>query len=93
CCVNRTKDAQHRLILMDSSSIPTKCSLPARVSPPRHFNCDESQFKVHRGVKAFDFCEESNNLVTGGLDQNICLWNPYVPGWAIGLLHGHTSPI
>ncbi|KAM7167731.1 cilia- and flagella-associated protein 337-like [Macrochelys suwanniensis] len=93
-CVNGTKDVQHRLkILMDSSSISTKCSLPAGASPPRRFNCDESQFKVHRGVKAFDFCKESNILVTGGLDRNIRLWNPYVPGWAIGLLRGHTSPI
>uniref|UniRef100_A0A674JBW0 Uncharacterized protein n=1 Tax=Terrapene triunguis TaxID=2587831 RepID=A0A674JBW0_9SAUR len=93
-CVNGTKDVQHRLrILMDSSSIPTKCSLPGGASPPRRFNCDESQFKVHRGVKAFDFCKESNILVTGGLDRNIRLWNPYVPGWAIGLLRGHTSPI
>ncbi|XP_039395514.1 WD repeat-containing protein 64-like isoform X11 [Mauremys reevesii] len=93
-CVNETKDVQHRLrILMDSSSIPTKCCLPGGASPPRRFNCDESQFKVHRGVKAFDFCKESNILVTGGLDRNIRLWNPYVPGWAIGLLRGHTSPI
>ncbi|XP_030419988.1 WD repeat-containing protein 64-like isoform X2 [Gopherus evgoodei] len=93
-CVNETKDVQHRLrILMDSSSIPTKCTLPGGASPPRRFNCDESQFKVHRGVKAFDFCKESNILVTGGLDRNIRLWNPYVPGWAIGLLRGHTSPI
>ncbi|XP_050802249.1 WD repeat-containing protein 64-like isoform X3 [Gopherus flavomarginatus] len=93
-CVNETKDVQHRLrILMDSSSFPTKCSLPGGASPPRRFNCDESQFKVHRGVKAFDFCKESNILVTGGLDRNIRLWNPYVPGWAIGLLRGHTSPI
>nr|XP_025044795.1 WD repeat-containing protein 64-like [Pelodiscus sinensis] len=93
-CVSGTKDVQHRLkILMDSKSVPTRCSLPAGSSPPRRFNCDESQFKVPRGVKAFDFCKESNILVTGGLDRNIRLWNPYVPGWAIGLLRGHTSPI
>ncbi|XP_074849430.1 cilia- and flagella-associated protein 337-like [Carettochelys insculpta] len=93
-CVSGTKDVQHRLrILMDSSSVPPKCSLHSGASPPRRFNCDESQFKVHRGVKAFDFCKGSNILVTGGLDWNIRLWNPYVPGWPIGLLHGHTSPI
>ncbi|XP_028599198.2 cilia- and flagella-associated protein 337-like [Podarcis muralis] len=93
--VSRTKNVKHRLkTLMGSSNVShNKFAPPATASPARRFQCDESVFKVHKGVKTFDFCRESNILVTGGLDRNIRLWNPYVPGWPIAILRGHTSPI
>lgn len=57
-----------------------KLLTPAGTSPPKRFQCDESVFKVYKGVKTFDYCKENNILVTGGLDRNIRLWNPYIPG-------------
>ncbi|XP_060102791.1 WD repeat-containing protein 64-like [Heteronotia binoei] len=94
-CVNRTKNVKHRLkTLMGSrSGSQNKFPIPAGASPRKRFQCDESVFKVYKGVKTFDYCRENNLLVTGGLDRNIRLWNPYIPGWAVGILRGHTSPI
>ncbi|KAL8207025.1 UNVERIFIED_CONTAM: hypothetical protein K2H54_040184 [Gekko kuhli] len=94
-CVSRTKNVKHRLkTLMGSrSDSHNKFPTAAGASPPKRFQCDESVFKVYKGVKTFDYCRENNILVTGGLDRNIRLWNPYIPGWAVGILQGHTSPI
>ncbi|XP_077156459.1 cilia- and flagella-associated protein 337-like [Paroedura picta] len=94
-CVSRTKNVKHRLkTLMGSrSGSQNKFPTPTGASPPKRFQCDESVFKVYKGAKTFDYCRENNILVTGGLDRNIRLWNPYIPGWAVGILRGHTSPI
>ncbi|XP_054845639.1 WD repeat-containing protein 49-like [Eublepharis macularius] len=94
-CVSGTKNLKHRLktLMGSSSGSQNKFPSPVGASPPKRFQCDESVFKVYKGVKTFDFCKEKNVLVTGGLDRNIRLWNPYIPGWAVGILRGHTSPI
>ncbi|KAG8453887.1 hypothetical protein GDO86_000492 [Hymenochirus boettgeri] len=93
-CVEGTKNLQKRLKdLMDSSSTRSKRSMLSGNAPPKRNISDESLFKVKRGVKTFDFCKDTNTLVTGGLDRIVRIWNPYVPGWPIGLLRGHTSPI
>ncbi|XP_075471621.1 cilia- and flagella-associated protein 337-like isoform X2 [Ascaphus truei] len=93
-CVEGTKNLQKQLKdIMDSSSMKSKRSILNGNVPPKRNICDESVFRVKRGIKTFDFCKESNILVTGGLDRIVRLWNPYVPGWPIGLLRGHLSPI
>ncbi|XP_078533773.1 cilia- and flagella-associated protein 337-like [Lissotriton helveticus] len=93
-CVNGSINVQKRMKeLLDTSSMKSKRSMQAGSTPPKRVGSDESIFKVHRGVKTFDFCKECNLLVTGGLDRVIRLWNPYVPGWPTGLLRGHHSPI
>ncbi|XP_053114581.1 WD repeat-containing protein on Y chromosome-like isoform X2 [Hemicordylus capensis] len=93
--VSGTKNLKHRLKILMGSSNGSLNQFPAPVkgSAPKRFRCDESVFKVHKGVKTFDYSRESNLLVTGGLDRNLRLWNPYVSGWSLGILRGHTSPI
>ncbi len=46
-----------------------------------------------KGVTTFDYCHVSNILVTGGMDQSIRLWNPFVNASPIGVLYEHSSPI
>ncbi|XP_043917898.1 WD repeat-containing protein 49-like [Protopterus annectens] len=93
-CVKGSINLQKRLKeVTDGSSIRSKRAMPPGGTPSRRFSCDESIFKVYKGVKTFDFSKERNILVTGGMDRIIRLWNPYVPGWPIGLLRGHNSPI
>ncbi|KAM8939489.1 cilia- and flagella-associated protein 337-like [Pelodytes ibericus] len=93
-CVEGTRNVQQRLRdLMDTSSTHSRRTMLAMNIPPKRNINDESLFRVKRGVKTFDFCKESNILVTGGLDRIVRMWNPYVPGWPTGLLRGHTSPI
>nr|XP_033794798.1 WD repeat-containing protein 64-like isoform X2 [Geotrypetes seraphini] len=92
--VDGTKNVQKRLKdLLDSSSIKSKRSVLVGGVSPKRLPDDESVFKVHKGVKTFDFCKKCNILATGGLDRIIRLWNPYITGWPIGLLSGHSSPI
>lgn len=50
-------------------------------------------FRVTKGISTFDYCHLSNVLVTGGMDQAIRLWNPFVTTSPIGILYGHGSPI
>ncbi|KAM9675026.1 LOW QUALITY PROTEIN: cilia- and flagella-associated protein 337-like [Dama dama] len=40
-------------------------------------------FCIHKGVKAFTFCKGKNLLLTGGMDQIIRVWNPYLPGTSL----------
>ncbi|XP_067889622.1 cilia- and flagella-associated protein 337 isoform X1 [Heterodontus francisci] len=61
--------------------------------PQKRLECDQSVFRVHKGVKTFDFCKKSNLIVTGGMDRIVRMWNPYVPGKPTGLLRGHCAPI
>ena len=54
---------------------------------------DQRVFRVMKGVTTFDYCHVSNILVTGGMDQSIRLWNPFVTSSPIGVLYEHSSPI
>lgn len=40
---------------------------------------DQTVFRIHKGVKSFDYSKEKNMIVTGGMDRLIRIWNPYVP--------------
>ncbi|KAM8918798.1 LOW QUALITY PROTEIN: WD repeat-containing protein on Y chromosome-like [Lycaon pictus] len=44
-------------------------------------------------VKAFSFCKRRNLLLTGGMDQIIRVWNPYLPGKPTGMLKSHMAPV
>ncbi|XP_072433361.1 cilia- and flagella-associated protein 337 [Chiloscyllium punctatum] len=61
--------------------------------PQKRLECDQSVFRVHKGVKTFDFCKKNNLIVTGGIDRIVRMWNPYIPGKPTGLLRGHSAPI
>ena len=45
------------------------------------------------GVLCFDYCYRNNILITGGLDHNIRIWNPYMPKRAIAVLMGHLDAV
>ncbi|KAK6493756.1 WD repeat-containing protein 49-like isoform X2 [Huso huso] len=92
--VTGTKNVLQRLKEMsDAGSVKDRPPLQTGSSAPHRLSSDESVFKAYKGVKTFDFSRESNLLVTGGLDRAIRLWNPYIPGWPIGLLQGHNAPV
>ena len=54
---------------------------------------DQKVFKVTKGMTTFDFCQKNNVLVTGGRDQVIRIWNPFVTAQPIGTLYGQGSPV
>eukprot|EP00794_Sanderia_malayensis_P006938 gene6938-7717_t len=83
-----------REISIHSTGRKTANFPPVRDTPPkRRLDCDETTFRVYKGVRTFDFCKEKNIIATGGMDRLIRLWNPYVPSKPIGILRGHVTPI
>lgn len=54
---------------------------------------DQKIFSVNKGITTFDYCTLNNILVTGGMDQVIRIWNPFVTAKPIGSLYGQGSPV
>ena len=48
----------------------------------KRLSADQTVFYVYKGVKTFDYSEQYNVLVTGGMDRLVRIWNPYVNTWA-----------
>ncbi|XP_033119020.1 WD repeat-containing protein 49-like, partial [Anneissia japonica] len=59
----------------------------------KHLANDQLVFRIHKGVKTFDFSKTKNIIVTGGMDRIVRVWNPYVPLKPTGMLRGHNAPI
>ena len=45
----------------------------------KRLDVDQTSFRIHKGVKTFDFSKKCNIIVTGGMDRIVRIWNPYVP--------------
>ena len=45
----------------------------------KRLEVDQAAFRIHKGVKTFDFSKQCNIIVTGGMDRIVRIWNPYVP--------------
>ncbi|XP_035738138.1 WD repeat-containing protein on Y chromosome-like [Vespa mandarinia] len=73
-----------------SSSKCSECSL--LFSDPTRMRI-QYKFTVARGISCFNFCEESQILVTGGPDCIIRVWNPFVPTKASNIFQGHQATI
>ncbi|KAL2715937.1 WD repeat-containing protein on Y chromosome [Vespula squamosa] len=73
-----------------SSSKCSECSL--LFSDPTRMRL-QYKFTVAKGISCFNFCEESQILVTGGPDCIIRVWNPFVPTKASNIFQGHQATI
>ncbi|CAI9734813.1 repeat-containing on Y chromosome-like [Octopus vulgaris] len=92
-CTISSVDVEQQMKFVKENSF-SKNSLIGELEPPRtRSEHDQTTFKVHKGVKCFDFNKKKNILVTGGMDRLIRIWNPYVPGKPTDILHGHSAPI
>ena len=56
-------------------------------------NMRTSMYRISQGVNAFDYHEQLNLIVTAGVNNNVCLWNPYVVSKPNGLLRGHMASV
>uniref|UniRef100_A0A0L8IAK9 Uncharacterized protein n=1 Tax=Octopus bimaculoides TaxID=37653 RepID=A0A0L8IAK9_OCTBM len=92
-CTISSVDVEQQMKFVKENSF-SKNSLIGELEPPKsRSEHDQTTFKVHKGVKCFDFNKKKNILVTGGMDRLIRIWNPYVPGKPTDILHGHSAPI
>jgi len=45
------------------------------------------------GVNCFTYHKRMNLIISGSINHQVCLWNPYVVTKPVGLLVGHSAPI
>jgi WD40 repeat protein len=74
-------------------NMPNTRSGNASIIAKKRLPGDQRVFKVTKGITTFDYCHINNVLVTGGMDQVIHIWNPFVNEKPIGSLYGQGSPL
>ena len=52
-----------------------------------------TEFKIPLGINGFDYQEGLNLIASAGINNHVCLWNPYVVSKPIGVLRGHMQVI
>ena len=52
-----------------------------------------TEFKIPLGINGFDYQESLNLIASAGINNHVCLWNPYVVSKPIGVLRGHMQVI
>ncbi|ESO89700.1 hypothetical protein LOTGIDRAFT_124680, partial [Lottia gigantea] len=53
----------------------------------------QCEFNISQGVNAFDYNEQLNLIATAGVNNHVCLWNPYVVSKPNGVLRGHMAGV
>ncbi|XP_035829374.1 uncharacterized protein LOC101863074 [Aplysia californica] len=53
----------------------------------------KNEFNVSQGVNAFGYNENLNLIATAGVNNHVCLWNPYVVNKPNGVLRGHMASV
>lgn len=52
-----------------------------------------TEFKIPLGINGFDYQESLNLIASAGINNHVCLWNPYVASKPVGVLRGHMQVI
>lgn len=50
-------------------------------------------FRFLHGVNCFDYHPQMNLIATGSVNNQVCLWNPYVISKPVGILTGHMAAV
>uniref|UniRef100_A0A2K5PJM4 WD repeat domain 49 n=1 Tax=Cebus imitator TaxID=2715852 RepID=A0A2K5PJM4_CEBIM len=62
-----------------------------REKPKKHLNM--TSFHIAQGIHAFDYHSRLNLIATAGINNKVCLWNPYVVSKPVGVLWGHSASV
>ena len=52
-----------------------------------------STFAISVGINGFDYHEKFCLIATAGINNHVCLWNPYVVSKPVGRLEGHVQVV
>ncbi|GAB1287618.1 WD repeat domain 49 [Apodemus speciosus] len=52
-----------------------------------------TSFDIAQGIHAFDYHSRLNLIATAGINNKVCLWNPYVLSKPVGVLWGHSASV
>ncbi|XP_023371783.1 WD repeat-containing protein 49 [Otolemur garnettii] len=50
-------------------------------------------FHIAQGIHAFDYHSQLNIIATAGINNKVCLWNPYMVSKPVGVLWGHSASV
>ncbi|XP_072551333.1 cilia- and flagella-associated protein 337-like isoform X2 [Salminus brasiliensis] len=50
-------------------------------------------FHTEKGITDLDFHPELNLIATAGVNNQVCLWNPYLVSKPVGILRGHVASV
>nr|XP_003416320.2 WD repeat-containing protein 49 [Loxodonta africana] len=84
-------DASLDAIISSTTSNTNTVVLAWREKSKQHLKM--TSFSIAQGIHAFDYHSRLNLLATAGINNKVCLWNPYVVSKPVGVLWGHSASV
>ncbi|XP_004704159.1 WD repeat-containing protein 49 [Echinops telfairi] len=78
-------------IISSTTSNTNSVVLAWREKSKKHLKV--TSFNIAQGIHAFDYHSRLNLIATAGIDNKVCLWNPYVVSKPVGVLWGHSASV
>uniref|UniRef100_G1L5Z4 WD repeat domain 49 n=3 Tax=Ailuropoda melanoleuca TaxID=9646 RepID=G1L5Z4_AILME len=86
-----TYNASLDAIISSTTSNSNTVVLAWREKSKKHLKM--TSFNVAEGIHAFDYHSQLNLIATAGINNKVCLWNPYVVSKPVGVLWGHSASV
>ncbi|XP_004675439.1 PREDICTED: WD repeat-containing protein 49 [Condylura cristata] len=86
-----TYNASLDAIISSTASNMKSMVLAWREKSKKHFKM--TSFNIAQGIHAFDYHSQLNLIATAGINNKVCLWNPYVVSKPVGVLWGHSASV
>uniref|UniRef100_A0A8B9KPI6 WD repeat domain 49 n=1 Tax=Astyanax mexicanus TaxID=7994 RepID=A0A8B9KPI6_ASTMX len=102
-CITQHCITQHYIIqhlrFLGSLEAFLSCSTSANTSMALGWRESESRplritaFHTEKGITDLDFHPGLNLIATAGVNNQVCIWNPYVVTQPVGILRGHVTSV
>ncbi|XP_014389046.1 PREDICTED: WD repeat-containing protein 49 [Myotis brandtii] len=86
-----TYNASLDAIISSTTNSTNTVVLAWREKPKKHLQM--TSFNIAQGIHAFDYHSRLNLIATAGINNKVCLWNPYVVSKPVGVLWGHSASV
>nr|XP_036859581.1 WD repeat-containing protein 49 [Manis javanica] len=86
-----TYNASLDAIISSTTSNTNTMVLAWREKSKKHLKV--TSFNIAQGIHAFDYHSRLNLIATAGINNKVCLWNPYVVSKPVGVLWGHSASV
>ncbi|KAF4021010.1 hypothetical protein G4228_012506 [Cervus hanglu yarkandensis] len=86
-----TYSASLDAIISSTTSNTNTVVLAWREKSKKHLKM--TSFNIAQGIHAFDYHSQLNLIATAGIDNKVCLWNPYFVSKPVGVLWGHSASV
>ncbi|KAM4889331.1 cilia- and flagella-associated protein 337 [Thomomys bottae] len=78
-------------IISSTTSSTNSVVLAWREKSKKHLKM--TSFNIAQGIHGFDYHSRLNLIATAGINNKVCLWNPYVVSKPVGELRGHSASV